>query len=471
MKTAVTEIVLLGGGYVSVWAYRSLIKKLGKEIAKSQVHVSVICPEEYHFFHGWTAESLTCIIKDENRMSPLNELFTKATIVCGKASEINTKENIVQVTLKNGTAQQICYDHLLLGIGSFDSETIEGITKYGYQVKSRDAYLLTKKTLQQLVKRAAISEASTAAGLLTFTIAGCGFTGVELAANIAEFVNILRKQYASLQDIQPTIYLVNSGDKVLNALNPRFSRMLRYTENVLKNYRIERINNNRITQVTAYGAFLTDGSFIKSAMVISTIGQSRIVLKGTEHMERDNSKRLYTNTMLQINNYKNIWGGGDACHVTRYKTMEACPTNALWAIKHGEYVGRNIALAIKKHPLKPFKFKGLGQSASLGIGKGIGELYGIQFTGWLAWIMRFIVFNYFMPSRRVMRNEISDWMFLLFNGQRRGLIKEKLLLKTEPPTEFSSHQLTRRINKEGHVNKQPATTLATDGKHLASITS
>ena len=58
--------------------------------------------------------------------------------------------------------------------------------------------------------------------------------------------------------------------------------------------------------------------------------------------------------------------------------------------------------------LKPFTYKGLGQCASLGIGKGMGELYGIEFTGWIAWMMRWFFFNYFMPSRKVMLNEITD---------------------------------------------------------------
>ena len=39
--------------------------------------------------------------------------------------------------------------------------------------------------------------------------------------------------------------------------------------------------------------------------------------------------------------------------------MKACPANALWAMKHGEYAGRNIALAIKNKPLKIFSYKGI----------------------------------------------------------------------------------------------------------------
>lgn len=419
-QQVITRIVLLGGGYVTVWAYRALVKILQNEIHRGQVVITVVCPNECHAFHGWTAESLTDIIQEQNRMSPLSEILPKAHIIKGKAVKINAADNTVFIRNSTGASQLIKYDHLLLGMGSFDSENVEGLKEYGYQVKSDEAFNRTKQTIKRLVNQAALLSPDLAKKLLTFTIAGGGFTGVELATNIAEYINILKKQHPSLQKINPIIHLINRGPTILNVLQPKFQRIIRYTEKVMQQYNIEIINNSEVTKVTDEGAFLCD-RFIQSSMVISTIGQSRIELMGTETMERDNLKRTYTNAYLQIRNHSNIWGGGDCCHVTHYKTSEACPSNALWAIKHGAYAGKNIALFIKGQPLKPFNYNGLGQCASLGIGKGIGELYGLQFTGWLAWVMRWFFFNYFMPSRNVMFSAVGDWMFLLFRRKRRGL--------------------------------------------------
>src|SRR5580765_2608971 len=177
----------------------------------------------------------------------------------------------------------------------------------------------------------------------------------------------------------------------------------------------------KIVRVSAQGVYLCDGSFIESRMVITTIGQSRLVLEGTQKMERDSEKRILINSFLQVNNLSSVWGAGDAVHVTHSKTMQACPSNALWAIKQGEHAGKNIARAILSQSLKPFTYKGLGQCASLGIGKGIGELYGIQFTGWLAWIMRWFFFKHFMPLKREMWQEIADWVHLLITRRRRDL--------------------------------------------------
>jgi NADH:ubiquinone reductase (H+-translocating) len=421
MKNNTKQIVLIGGGYASIWAYRSIINELLIEMMAGKIRVKVICPDEFHFFHGWTAESLMGIIGDQNRMSPLAEIFEHAEIIKGKVIQIDTASRIVKVDMSNGPKCTVRYDHILLGLGSFDSSSIEGIAEYAFQLKSYSQYLATKTRIQDRMRQAANADCILAQKLLRFVIAGCGYTGVEIATNLAEYIQVLKKQYPSLRNAHPTIYLINSKDEILPGLNKGLSRMRKYTEKILLRYGIETMNNLRITRITEDGAHLNDGSFVESEFIISTIGQSRIVIDGTEKMGRDSEKRILTNSYLQVNNQCRVWGAGDAVNVTHFGTMKPCPSNALWAIKQGEHAGKNIARAILKQPIKPFTYKGLGQCASLGIGKGIGELYGMQFTGWLAWITRWFFFQYFMPSKKVMWREITDWVYLFITGKRKYL--------------------------------------------------
>ncbi|HEY4937302.1 MAG TPA: FAD-dependent oxidoreductase, partial [Puia sp.] len=330
------------------------------------------------------------------------------------------------VDMNNGSRLAVPYDQILIGMGSTDSTSVEGLAEYAYQLKSENAYLRTKMRIQNLVRQASEADSLTAKKILRFIIAGSGFTGVEIASNLAEFIDVLKRQYPTLHNINPAIFLINSKDELLPGLHKGLRSMRRYSEKILHQHGIEMLGQTKILRVTDRGAYLSDGSFIECEMVISTIGQSRIVLDGTEEMERDPEKRIITNSFLQVNNYAGIWGAGDSVHVTHAKTMKACPSNALWAIKQGEHAGKNIARAVLNQSLKPFTYRGLGQCASLGIGKGIGELYGIQFTGWLAWIMRWFFFQHFMPSKKVMWREIADWIHLLTSGKRKYLnIPEK----------------------------------------------
>ncbi len=419
MKNGTRQIVLIGGGYASIWAYRSLVNELLIEMMAGKVRIRIICPDEFHFFHGWTAESLMGIIGDQNRMSPLSEVFKYADIIKGRVVHVNTNCRIVQVDLNNGTRSIVPYDQILLGTGSADSNSIEGLSEYAYQLKSKNAYDETKSRIHHLLRKAAESDSQTARKLLRFVIAGCGFTGVEVAANLAEFIHISKKQYASLCNIYPSIYLINSKEELLPGLERNFRRIRQYTEKTLLQYGIKILSQLKITRISEKGAYLSDGSFIESEMIISTIGQTRLVLEGTEKMERDSEKKIVINSFLQVKNHRGIWGAGDSVQVIHSGTMSPCPSNALWAIKQGEHAGKNIARAVLNQSLKPFTYKGLGQCASLGIGKGIGELHGIQFTGCLAWIIRWFFFQYFMPSKKVMWREIADWFYLFISGKRK----------------------------------------------------
>jgi NADH dehydrogenase len=419
MKEKTTQIVLIGGGYASIWAYRSLVEELLIEMMTGQVKIRVICNEECHFFHGWTAESLTGIIQDQNRMSPLKEIFEYAEIIKGRARQLDSVSRIVHVDMNDGSKQAVPYDHLLLGMGSADASAVEGMSDHAYQLKSYKSYQIAKMRIQFLVRQAAEADPASAQKMLQFVIAGSGFTGVEIAANLAEMILVLKRQWPGLRNVNPTIKLINSQSEILPGLHSRFRRMRMYAEKILLQYGIEIIHQKKIILATGKGALLSDGSFIEGRMVISTIGQSQIVLDGTQFMERDANKRILTNSFLKVNNYQDIWGAGDNVHVTHYKSKSACPPNALWAIKQGAHAGRNIARAILSHPLKSFKYRGLGQCASLGIGKGMGELFGFQFTGWPAWIMRWIFFQYFMPLKKVMWSEINDWFYLLITRERR----------------------------------------------------
>ncbi len=456
MKNNTKQIVLIGGGYASIWAYRSIINELLIEMMAGKVRIKVICPDEFHFFHGWTAESLMGIIGDQNRMSPLSDVLEHAEIIKGKVIQIDTASRIVKVDMSNGPKCNVHYDHILLGSGSADSSSIEGIAEYAYQLKSHNSYLATKTRIQNLMRQAASADSFSAQKLLRFVIAGCGYTGVEVAANLAEFIQVLKKQYPSLRHIHPTIFLINSKEEVLPGLNKDLGRMRKYTQKILRRYGIVIMNNLRIRRITDRGAHLTDGSFLESELIISTIGQSRIVLDGTEKMERDSEKRIMTNSYLQVNNQCGVWGAGDAVNVTHSATMKPCPSNALWAIKQGEHAGKNISRSILRQTLKPFTYKGLGQCASLGIGKGIGELYGIQFTGWLAWITRWFFFQHFMPSKKVMWREISDWAYLFITGKRKYLrITEetrKISLKGQVLPD-NLNQFFFRINRSNFIRK------------------
>jgi NADH:quinone reductase (non-electrogenic) len=413
------QIVLIGGGYASVWAYRSIIDELLHDLIAGHVQIKIICPDDYHVFHGWTAECMAGIIGDENRLSRLTDIFKYAEVIKGTAVNIDPGLKMISVALCSGAGRLVSYDQLLLATGSADSSSVAGIEKHAFRLKSEEAYRATKRQIKYLFEKAADSNRLKTKKTIRFIIAGCGFTGLEIASNLGELIQVLKKQYPVIQHADISIYLINSKKNLLPDLPSNFRRIRKYSEKTLHKYGVEIINQTKINRVTEHGVFLSNGTYIESEMVISTIGQVRTIIPGTENLDRDSENKLFTNSFLQTINYPDIWVSGDSSNARSSGYKNICPSNALWAIREGEHVGRNMARAILGQSLKPFTYRGLGQCASLGIGKGIGELYGIQFTGWIAWIMRWIFFQYFMPSKKTMWREIKDWLIFFCSVKRK----------------------------------------------------
>jgi len=171
MENEGKQIVLIGGGYASIWAYRTITRELLVEMMDGQVQIKIICPEEFHCFHGWTAESLTGIIADENRMSPLSELFKHAEIIKGKAAGIDPHSRKILVDLVDGTRIPVFYDQLFIGMGSFDNISLAGLDQYGYRLKSEQDYCKAKSRILYLIRSAA-ADRITAEKRLRFVVAG-----------------------------------------------------------------------------------------------------------------------------------------------------------------------------------------------------------------------------------------------------------------------------------------------------------
>ena len=412
-----TEIVILGGGYTAVWGYRSIVRRLRHEIATGTVRITVISASRHHAFHGWTGEVLNGLVRYDRTRTPLGKLMRRAHIIHGWVGSIDLDSRTVSYDGAEGPGV-VRFDHLLIGVGSHDAAgRIPGLAEHGWSVKTDNGLLDTRDHLAAVLERAAsTTDVAERRRLLSFVIAGGGFAGVEMAAAIAEYLQRQAVHHPVLEECPPQVTLVHSGSALLPEMRPRFERFAGYATRQLADHGVDVRFGVRLDQVTPGGATLDNGTVVPSATVLSTIGQTRVPLAGTESLTRDGTGRITGDTYLRTS-HPNVWAGGDAAAVPHVLSGGACPPNALWAIKHGVRVGDNIARTVAGRRLRRFRFLGLGQAASFGVGKGVGELYGIQLTGWLGWVVRWGFFHWFMPSRGTALATISEWLAIPLRGR------------------------------------------------------
>lgn len=399
------EVIVLGGGYVGVCAARRLAR------AGSSVRVRLVSAEQCHAFHGWTAEVITGHVAPDRARVPLAELLPGVEIVSGTVTGVDLAAKTVTVSsgsTDSAVPRTLHYDELILGVGSHDAvERVPGLAAHGWSLKHDELKALNRHLSEVAAAAASTSSPAVRRRLLTVVVAGGGFAGTEAAGALVQRLRAEISARPALAGERPRVVLVSAGARLIPSLRPRFARAADYLEAGVARSGAQVRSGRRLASVSSVCAVLDDDTLIPTATVVSTIGQTPAALPGTESLPRDASGRLLTDRHLRV--APSVWAGGDVAAVPHPSGSGVCPANALWAIYHGKRAGANVVRTARGRRPAPFRFPGLGQAASLGVGRAAAELYGVQLTGWPAWLARWLFFHAFMPSRRVALATAAEW--------------------------------------------------------------
>lgn len=359
------RIVLLGGGYVTLHAYGAIVRRLRGELRRGEVEIVVISADTVHNFHGFTGEVVAGLLPIGLTQTPLTEAMPLARVLHARVTHVDLLARRV-----THTGGEVTYDALVVGTGGREPvDAVDGLAGRGQTLRGPG-------DLADLLQRVRVVDGPV-------VVVGGGLAGVELAAALA----------ARTSDV----VLVQSADRVVPALHTEQPRLAARCEAELARLGVDVRTGVRVTAVDDESVTLSDGSVHRTHVVLATTGQRAVALPGLESLPRDDRGRLVTTRDLLVE--PDVWAGGDAASVAHPRSGLPVTANALWAIKAGDQVGRNVARAIRGRAGRPFRYLGLGQAASFGVGRGVADLYGVPLTGWVAWLMRVGFFLRFMPSR------------------------------------------------------------------------
>ncbi|MBO9554596.1 FAD-dependent oxidoreductase [Cellulomonas sp.] len=379
------RVVLLGGGYVTLHAYGAIVRRLHRAVRRGQVEIVVVSADDVHNFHGFTGEVAAGRLPAHLTQTPLVEAMPRARVLHARVRHVDLHRQAVTYAPVDGSAEDsVRYDALVVGTGAAEPlDAVAGLV-------DRAVTLRRPGGLRALAEQAATAGDD---GRPVVVIGG-GLAGVELAAALADRVG---------PALPPSVVLVHGGDRVVPALHDEHPRLAARCAAELSRLAVDVRTGTRVVAADDDGVTLSDGSTIPAGTVLATTGQRPVPLPGLEPLARDARGRLLTQRDLRVTPVgarppSNVWAAGDAAAVQHPRTGLPVPANALWAIKAGDRVGRNVARTLRDRPGRPFRYLGLGSAASFGTGRGIASLYGVPITGWAAWLLRLGFFLRFMPS-------------------------------------------------------------------------
>ncbi len=394
------RVVMVGGGYVTLHACGELRRRLRREIRSGAVELVVISADDGHNFHGFTGEVLAGMMPLRRTRTPLERICRPATVIHARVTAVDRRNRIVSyLPVGAAEAASLSYHELIIGSGGREpADGIPGLAEHGYTLRGPGELARFAGVVDRLVADGGVGG--------RIVVAGGGLAGVELAAAVAD-----RGRGRIAVD------LVHAGPQLLPVLRAGQPRLARRAERDLAGLGVRVHPGVRLSGVTPGAAVLSDGTVLPAAAVLGVIGQRPVPIPGLGPDLRDAAGRLLTGPDLSV--AEHVWAAGDAARVQHVHTGLPVPATALWAIKGGAHVGRNVAAVLHGDHPRRFGYRGLGQAASFGLGRSVAELYGVPFTGPLAWLLRLAFFLRFVPSRRTALAALGDVGNVL-GGRRLG---------------------------------------------------
>jgi NADH dehydrogenase len=381
------RIVILGGGFAGVYTARHLQKFLK---SLPEYEICLISRENYFTYQPMMAEIVGGSIGITDSVSSLRHLLPKIKIYVREISDINLIDQSITLSPNfNHTNLNLHYDQLIIALGNVTDfrDSAGGLKEHALGFKNLSDAVKLRNRLIDVIEVAAIEDnIEMQKQLLTIVVGGGGFSGVEVVAEINDFIREQIKHYPSISPESIRVILIHSKDRLMDKeLSVSLSR---YAEKLLRKRGVEILFNQKLISATPYEAILENGERIPSNTIISTVPSSPNPLLDGIPFEKWNG-RIKTDPFLKVLGTENIWALGDsaAIPISTHETGYA-PATAQFATREAKYVATNIACHLQGKKMKPFYFKELGMMAALGHRRAAVELFGlIKLSGFIAWVL------------------------------------------------------------------------------------
>lgn len=413
--TTSPRVLILGGGFVALHACRAL----RKPIEAGLVEVTVVSRENFLFAHGMIAEMVTGRISASHILNPARRIFAPAQVHVAEVERVDLeRRQVVASRSIDGARSTLAYDHLVIALGSADRlDAYPGLAEHAFRLKSFEDCFRLKNHLVRMFELADVEhDPDERRRLLTFFIAGGGFAGSEVAGELADFARLLTsREYSGIALEECRFVLVEPGPAILPELQGDHGsgphahpRLVEFAAGHLRELGVEVMTGTSVAAATPNEVTLSNGDRIPTRTIVSAVGARPTPLVAGLDLPKDERGRIQTDRTLRVPGHDGLWAGGDCAAVPK-PGRGTSPAVATHAMAHGGQIGRNIARLVEGKPLRPYRFPGIGQGASLGRRTGVGAVGPIEIRGWLAWFVWRALLTYVFPSRDRQLRLLADW--------------------------------------------------------------
>lgn len=408
MRAHKKQILILGGGFGGVYTAMNLEKFL----KPAEASISLVNQENYWVNQPMLPEVISASIGITDVVSPIRRLCPRTHLVMRRVENIDMKNKVV--TLSPGfrpRQMQLPYDYLVIALGNVTDFTgMPGMLEHAHSFRSMaDALDLRNHLIHALEEADVESDPEFRAKLLTFVVGGGGFSGVEVTAEINDFVRRVKRNYLHLRDELVRVVLVHSGDRILPEMDKGLAL---FAQNILTKRGVQIILKDRLSAATSEKAILKSGIEIPTKTIVSTVPSAVAPVLETLDCAKE-KQRLLVDGSLELVGYEGqVWVLGD-CAAIKTKSGKPVPPTAQHATREATTVATNIAATLRGGKKSVFAFEGLGTMGSLGHYSAIANILGVKISGLLAWFLWRTIYLMKVPGFNRKLRIALDWTIAL----------------------------------------------------------
>jgi NADH dehydrogenase len=389
--------LILGGGFAGSYVARFL----GKAGA------TIVSRENFMLYTPMLPEAASGTLEPRHVVVPIRMMCPHADLLLGRAFALDEDRKVVSIATAAGDID-VHYEQLVVALGAVARTLpIPGLAEHALGFKSlADAIWVRNHVLQQL-ELAAAAGAEDAKRHLSFVFVGAGYAGVEALAELSDLVRDALRFYPALKGMRQRWVLVDAAPKILPEIPKRLGE---YATRELWKRGVDIRVSTTLESAEPHSVSLSDGTTLETETLVWTAGVRSNPLLAELGLPLDDRARVVVDPLLRVEGRGNIWALGDCARVPNEATPgHPDPPTCQHALRQARRLAKNL-----RGGHKPYRYRMLGQVATLGRHKGIADVIGLRLRGFPGWFVTRTYHLYQLPLLSRKLRVVVDWTVALF---------------------------------------------------------
>lgn len=315
----------------------------------------------------------------------------------------------------------IGYDALIVASGSrTEFFNTPGAKENCWDYKSLQQAVELREHIIDLCEHADhTADAASRRSMLTFVVVGGGYTGIELATEMRDFLfDYAAKKYRGIDASEIRLIVLEATPDILRGIDPNLAEHARKR---LHASGIEVRTSTRVTRVFENSVEINGNETIAAETIVWAAGVRASELIESLPGPHDRIGRAVVNAQLQLQGHPEVFVVGDSAAAVN---AQEAPRVAPVAIEQGRIAAANIRHLWRGEPLESYQYASKGMLVSLGMNYAVVQVGGIRISGYFAWLFWNAVHLYKLVGLKKQLQVAGDWMLGLIFPRDSAIVRE-----------------------------------------------